>query len=88
MRKWQNWDCQNSEIPESIDIKFDMDDYVGDVTPQVICGLNTISMLWGNTAFCVKSSGEDLSLYSNNIESFGLRQCPHYHYLTKKVISQ
>ena len=41
-------------------------------------------MLWGNTAYCVKLSGEDLSRYSNKTESVGLRQCPCYHYLTKK----
>jgi len=32
----------------------------------------TISMLSGNTAYCVKLSGEDLSRYSNKIESVGL----------------
>jgi len=36
----------------------------------------------------VKLSGEDLSRYTNKIESVGLRQCPDYHYLTKKVTSQ
>jgi len=45
-------------------------------------------MLWGNTAYCAKLSGEDLSRYSNKIESVGLRNCPHYRYLTKKVMSQ
>jgi len=30
----------------------------------VICGHITTSMLWGNTAYCVKLSGEDLSRYS------------------------
>jgi len=25
--------------------------------------------LWGNTAYCVKLSGDDLSRYSNKIES-------------------
>jgi len=29
-------------------------------------------MLSGNTAYCVKLSGEDLSRYSNKIESVGL----------------
>jgi len=33
----------------------------------------------------VKLSGEDLSRYSNKIESVSLRICPHYHYRTKKV---
>jgi len=37
-----------------------------DVT--AVCGDITISMLWGNTACCVKLSGEDLSSYSNKIE--------------------
>jgi len=45
-------------------------------------------MLWGNTAYCVKLSGEDLSSYSNKTESVGLRKCAYYHYLTKKVMSQ
>jgi len=41
-----------------------------DVT--VICSYITISMLWGNTAYCVKLSGEDLSRYSNKTESAAL----------------
>jgi len=41
-------------------------------------------MLRGNTAYCVKLSGEDLSRYSDKIESVGLRKCPYYYYLTKK----
>jgi len=36
----------------------------------------------------VKLSGEDLSHYSNKTELVGLRKCPYYHYLTKKVMSQ
>jgi len=39
----------------------------------VVTTHNTISMVWGNTAYYVKSSREDLSRYSNNIESVGLR---------------
>jgi len=39
-------------------------------------------------AYCVKLGGKDLSRYSNEIESVGLRKCPYYHYLTKKVMSQ
>jgi len=42
-------------------------------------------MLWGNIAYCVKSSGEDLSRYSDKIESVGLRKCTYYHRLTKKL---
>jgi len=38
-------------------------------------------------AYCVKLSGEDLSRYSNKVESVGLRKWPHYHYLTKKTMS-
>ena len=57
----------------------------GDVTTY---GHNTICMLRGHTAYCVKLSGEDLSRYSNKIESVGLRKCEYYHYLTKKVMSQ
>jgi len=29
-----------------------------------------------------------LSRYSNKIESVGLRKCPYYRYLTKKVVSE
>ena len=32
--------------------------------------------------------GEDLSRYSNKIESVGLRKCPYKRYLTKKVMSE
>jgi len=38
-------------------------------------------MLWGNTAYGVTLSGDDLSRYSNKIESVGLRKCPCYHYI-------
>jgi len=44
-----------------------------DVT--VISGHYTISMLWGNTAYCMKLSGEDL-YYLNKITTVGLRKCP------------
>jgi len=47
-----------------------------------------ISMLWGNTAYYVELSGEDLFHYSNKIESVGLRKCSYYRYLTKKVMSR
>jgi len=30
-------------------------------------------------------NGEDLSCYSNKIESVSLRKCPHDHLLTNKV---
>jgi len=43
-----------------------------DVT--VICGHITIFTLWGNTAYCAKLSGEDLSRYSNKIESVGFEK--------------
>jgi len=36
----------------------------------------------------VKLNGEDLSRCSNTVESVGLRKCPYYYYLTKKVTSQ
>jgi len=62
--------------------------YIGWSDVTVICGHNTISMLWGNTAYCVKLSGEDLSRCSNKTELDGLRKCPYYHYFTKKVMSQ
>jgi len=47
--------------------------------------INLRSVLWDNTAYCVKLSGEDLSRYSNKI---GLRKCPYYYHLAKKVMSQ
>jgi len=56
------------------------------VTSQ-LCGHNTTSISWGNTSYCVQLS-EDLSHYSNKIETDGLRKCPYYHYLTMKVTSQ
>jgi len=31
------------------------------------------------------NSDEDLTHYSNKIESVSLRKCPYYHYITKKV---
>jgi len=36
-----------------------------------------MSMLWGNTAYCVKLTGEDLSRYSGEIESVGLIKRPY-----------
>ena len=36
----------------------------------------------------MKLSGEDLSRYSNKVESVVLMKCPYYHHLTKKVMSQ
>jgi len=56
--------------------------------PHSSRGHITVSMLWGNTAYCVKLSDEDLSRYSNKMESVGLRKRPYYQYLTKKVMSQ
>jgi len=35
----------------------------------------------------VQLNGEDLSRYSNKIESVGLRKCPYYRYLIEKVTS-
>ena len=49
---------------------------------------SVISTLWGNTAYCERLSGKDLSRCSTTVESFGLRKCPYYHCLTKKVVSQ
>jgi len=49
-----------------------------------LCDHGTISMLWGKTAYCLKSSGEGVSRYWNKIEAVGVRKCPYYHYLTKK----
>jgi len=45
-------------------------------------------MLWGNSAYCVKLSGEDLSRYSNKIESIGLRMSYYESYATTTNISQ
>ena len=39
-------------------------------------------MLWGNTLYCVKLSGEDPLHYSNKIDSVSLRKCLYCHYLT------
>jgi len=44
--------------------------------------------MWSNTAYCVKLSGEDLSRSSDKTESVGLRKCPYYGNLTKKVMSR
>jgi len=41
-------------------------------------------MLWGNTAYCVKLSGQDLSRYWNKIELVDLRKCPYYHKVTSQ----
>ena len=49
---------------------------------------STISTLSGNTTYCVKLSREALSRYSNKIASVGLRNCPYYHHLIKKVLLQ
>ena len=46
--------------------------YVGWSDVTVICCHNAISMLWGNAAYCVKLSGEDLWRYLNRIESVDL----------------
>jgi len=62
--------------------------YIGRSDVTVICGHNTVSMSCGNTAYCVQLSGEDLLRGSMKIESVDLRNCPYYHYLTKKVMSQ
>ena len=40
---------------------------VNDIT--AMCGHITISMLWGNTAYCAKLSGEDALRYWNKIQS-------------------
>jgi len=45
-------------------------------------------ILCRNAAYCVKLSDGDLSCCSNKIESVGLRKCPFYHYLAKKVMPQ
>jgi len=45
-------------------------------------------MLWSNTAYCVKLSGEDLLRYPNKVESVDVRKWPYYKYLIKKLLSQ
>jgi len=35
-------DLQKSETPEPIDIKLDMGDYIGDLTPQANIGISTL----------------------------------------------
>jgi len=42
----------------------------------------------GQQGVLVNLSGEDFSSYSNKIESVGLRNCPRYHHLTKKMMSE
>jgi len=42
-------------------------------------GHDTISMLWGNMAYCVNVSGEDVSRYWDKIASAGLRNRVHDH---------
>jgi len=55
----------------------------------IVCGHNMVSMLWGNTAYCVKLHCEaHLLRYSNKFESVDFRRCPHDHYPTNKVTSQ
>jgi len=76
---------QPAAVGEPVTVYIDMAN-CSDVT--VICGHSAISMLQGNSAYCVKLSGEDMSRYSNKTESVGLRKRPYYHYLTKKVVSQ
>jgi len=59
------------------------------VNVTVICGHITFFMLLGNTAYWVKLSYEDQSrVIRTKPKSVGLRKCPHYHYLTEKVVSQ
>ena len=60
-------------------------EFIGWSDVTVICSHNTVSMLWGNMAYCMNLSGEDLSCHSNKTESAVLSKCPYYHYLTKKV---
>jgi len=40
-----------------------------------------------NASYCVQLNGEDLSRYSNKIESVDLRKCPYYRYVIEKVTS-
>ena len=41
----------------------------------------------GQHVVLLQLNGEDLSRYSNKIESVGLRKCPYYPYLIQKVTS-
>ena len=71
-------------------------DTQGEFDVTVICGHNTIPMLLGNTAYCAKLSGEDLSRYSNKIESvdyFEKMQCDisrtlHHNMAGKQLLAQ
>jgi len=47
-----------------------------------------LSVLWGNTAYRMKLRREDLSRYSNKIESASLRECPYFNYHYLKVTLQ
>jgi len=60
-------------------IRFQIKPHIGWSDVTVTCGHITISILWSNTAYCVKLYGEDLWRYSNKIESVGLRKFPYYH---------
>jgi len=62
--------------------------YIGWSNVRVISGHITISKLWGNTAYHVKLSCEDMSHHFNKTESAGSRKYPYYHSLTKIVMSQ
>jgi len=63
----------------------------------VYMGWNDVTYLWsqydrhfvGQHRRTVRSlSGEDMSRYSNKIESVDLRKRPYYRYLTKNVMSE
>ena len=41
---------------------------MSDVTVGLVCGYNTIFMLWVNTAYGIELSGEDSSRYSNKVD--------------------
>jgi len=75
--------------------------FIGWSDVTVVCGHITISKLWGNTKRCRLSNifgntgvlcevtwWRFLSSYSNKIELVGLRKCPYFHCLSKKVMSQ
>jgi len=85
-RKLTNGACTKNAARDSAPCTYIQYIWWSDAT--VICGHITISMLCGNTTYFVKLSGEDLSRYSNKIESVGLRKYPYCHYITTKTMSQ
>ena len=73
----------------ALPVRFSKHDvYIGRSVVKVICGYVTISMLWDNTAYCAKLSGEDLCVIRIKLNQLVYENLSCYRYLTKKVMSQ